>query len=279
MAIFQRGAADGLERRGAARREGLLRAAAHHLDSAALATATARRWRHRPRRLLRPASLARAVEAAVRSAAPGDRRCGRFARPHALAFRRAGLHGIGHAGPEGHRQRLDESRAAEARRQSRRRCARWRWGRLCRAPCGATQSAVSMQSIGAFQVRDQQAAMEFQQMYQASKDPVLQATARETFEAMSMLQAIQKQPYTPAAGAEYPRAPLGESLKQIAQLIKADVGMEMAFADIGDWDHHVQGSGAEGLRGPARQSAAQLRTGAERLLDGYGRPHAGRRAW
>jgi uncharacterized protein (DUF1501 family) len=98
---------------------------------------------------------------------------------------------------------------------------------------------VSLQSIGAFQVRDQQAAMEFQQMYQASKDPVMQATARETFEAMSMLQAIQKQPYSPAAGADYPRAPLGESLKQIAQLIKSDVGMEMAFADIGGWDHHV----------------------------------------
>ncbi|MEI9975578.1 MAG: DUF1501 domain-containing protein [Ignavibacteriota bacterium] len=102
------------------------------------------------------------------------------------------------------------------------------------------EAAVSMQSIGAFQVKDQQAAAEFQQMFEASKDPVLQATGRETFEAMSMLQAIQKQPYTPAAGAEYPRAPLGDNLKQIAQLIKADVGMEMAFADIGNWDHHVQ---------------------------------------
>jgi uncharacterized protein (DUF1501 family) len=102
------------------------------------------------------------------------------------------------------------------------------------------EAAVAMQSIGAFQVRDAKAAAEFQQMFEASKDPVLQATARETFEAMSMLQAIQKQPYIPAAGAEYPRAPLGDSLKQIAQLIKADVGMEMAFADIGNWDHHVQ---------------------------------------
>ena len=102
------------------------------------------------------------------------------------------------------------------------------------------QTAVSMQSIGAFQVKDPQAAMEFQQMFEASKDPVLQATARETFEAMAMLQSIQKQAYTPAAGADYPRAGLGESLKQIAQLIKSDVGMEMAFADITNWDHHVQ---------------------------------------
>jgi uncharacterized protein (DUF1501 family) len=94
-----------------------------------------------------------------------------------------------------------------------------------------SQAAVSMQSIAAFQVRDPQAAAEFQQMFEASKDPVMQATARETFEAMAML---------PAAGADYPRAPLGQSLKQIAQLIKSGVGMEMAFADIGNWDHHVQ---------------------------------------
>jgi uncharacterized protein (DUF1501 family) len=111
------------------------------------------------------------------------------------------------------------------------------------------EAAVSMQSIGAFQVRDQQAAAEFQQMFEASKDPLLQATARETFEAMSMLQAIQKQPYTPAAGAQYPRAPLGDSLKQIAQLIKADVGMEMAFADITNWDHHVQEVGQTAAEG------------------------------
>ena len=43
----------------------------------------------------------------------------------------------------------------------------------------------------------------------------------------------------PPAAPTYPRARLGESLKQIAQLIKADVGVEMAFADVGGWDHHV----------------------------------------
>ena len=67
----------------------------------------------------------------------------------------------------------------------------------------------------------------------------MRAAGRETFEAVAMLQAIQKRPYTPAAGAEYPRGPFGDSLRQIAQLIKSDVGVEMAFADIGGWDHHV----------------------------------------
>jgi uncharacterized protein (DUF1501 family) len=109
---------------------------------------------------------------------------------------------------------------------------------LPRAMRGASP-AISLQTIGGFQVKDTEAAMEFEKMYAANKDPRIQATGKETFEAMNMLQSIQQQPYTPAAGAQYPNAPLGNSLKQIAQLIKADVGMEMAFADIGGWDHHV----------------------------------------
>ncbi len=99
--------------------------------------------------------------------------------------------------------------------------------------------AIALQTIGGFQVRDEMAAKQFQEMYQASKDPVLQTAGRETFEAVAMLQSVQKQSYRPAGGADYPRGRFGESLKQIAQLIKADVGVEMAFADIGGWDHHV----------------------------------------
>ena len=61
-------------------------------------------------------------------------------------------------------------------------------------------------------------------MYAGSKDPMLQAAGRETFEAVSMLQASRRQPYTPADGAEYPRGRFGESLRQIAQLIKSGCG-------------------------------------------------------
>ncbi|HVY02703.1 MAG TPA: DUF1501 domain-containing protein, partial [Caulobacterales bacterium] len=77
---------------------------------------------------------------------------------------------------------------------------------------------------------------------------VLNGTGRETFEAVSLLQSLQKTPYQPAAGAQYPAGRFGASLRQIAQIIKADVGLEVAFADIGDWDHHVQ----EPNRLPAR---------------------------
>ncbi len=109
--------------------------------------------------------------------------------------------------------------------------------------------AIALQSIAGFQVRDAQAARQFQDMYAQSKDPAMQAAGRETFEAVSMLQSIQSQTYTPAAGAEYPRGRFGDSLRQIAQLIKSDVGVEMAFADIGGWDHHLNEVGQRASEG------------------------------
>jgi len=120
---------------------------------------------------------------------------------------------------------------------------------LPRAMRGA-QPAIALQSIDGFQVRNAEAARQFQQMYTDARDPVLRATGRETFEAVGMLQSIQKQAYKPAAGAEYPRGRFGDSLRQIAQLIKSDVGVEMAFADIGGWDHHVNELGASASQGP-----------------------------
>ena len=48
-----------------------------------------------------------------------------------------------------------------------------------------------MQTIEGFQVRNAEASRQFEQMYTASKDPMIQAAGRETFEAVAMLQAIQ----------------------------------------------------------------------------------------
>ena len=111
------------------------------------------------------------------------------------------------------------------------------------------QPAIALQSIDAFQVRNPEAARQFQQLYLESTDPALQAAGRETFEAVAMLQSVQKQSYHPAGGAEYPRGRFGDSLRQVAQLIKSDVGVEMAFADIGGWDHHVNELGQRASEG------------------------------
>ncbi len=86
----------------------------------------------------------------------------------------------------------------------------------------------------------------FQAMYDESTDAVLHGTGQETFEAVKMLKAADPSKYTPAAGITYPNDPFGNSLKQIAQLLKADLGVEAAFSDIGGWDTHQNQGGATG---------------------------------
>jgi uncharacterized protein (DUF1501 family) len=104
-------------------------------------------------------------------------------------------------------------------------------------------NAVAVESLGAFSVRDPRASEMLESMYTQSGDQILGSTGRETFDAIRLLQSIQKSPYQPAAGASYPRGRLGQSMQQIAQLIKADVGLEVAFADLNGWDHHVNEPG------------------------------------
>jgi uncharacterized protein (DUF1501 family) len=83
-------------------------------------------------------------------------------------------------------------------------------------------------------------------MYAQSVDSVLHGTGEETFEAVKMLKAADPARYTPAPGANYPRGRFGDSLRQVAQLLKADLGVEVAFADIGGWDHHVNEGNTQG---------------------------------
>ena len=86
----------------------------------------------------------------------------------------------------------------------------------------------------------------FQAMYDESSDAVLHGTGQETFEAVKMLKAADPAKYAPAAGANYPNGPFGNSLKQIAQLMKANLGVEAAFSDIGGWDTHQNQGAATG---------------------------------
>jgi uncharacterized protein (DUF1501 family) len=108
-------------------------------------------------------------------------------------------------------------------------------------------SAVAVSDLAHFGIRAGRAGADtgasFEDAYAAARDRVLNGTAREAFEAIRMLHAADVSRYEPANGAEYPRSPFGQALRQIAQLAKADVGLEIAFAEIGGWDTHVnQGS-------------------------------------
>src|SRR5437899_10456449 len=101
--------------------------------------------------------------------------------------------------------------------------------------------AISMQSIDRFDVRgaDASAGRGFESLYEQGARDLLHGTGRETFEAVKMLRSANASSIPPANGADYPRGQLGEGLRQIAQLIKANVGLEVAFADMQGWDTHV----------------------------------------
>jgi uncharacterized protein (DUF1501 family) len=86
----------------------------------------------------------------------------------------------------------------------------------------------------------------FQAMYDESTDSVLHGTGQETFEAVKMLKSADPAKYQPAAGVVYPNTGFGNSLKQIAQLMKANLGVEAAFSDIGGWDTHQNQGAANG---------------------------------
>src|ERR1051326_7474518 len=83
-------------------------------------------------------------------------------------------------------------------------------------------------------------------MYSQSVDAVLHGTGNETFEAVKMLKSADPNNYQPASGATYPRGRFGDALRQAAQLLKANLGVEVAFTDIGGWDHHVNEGSTQG---------------------------------
>jgi uncharacterized protein (DUF1501 family) len=80
----------------------------------------------------------------------------------------------------------------------------------------------------------------FEALYQQTSQGLLRDTARETFQAMGLLTPEQIAGYRPANGAVYPQTALGHAMRQIALLVKADVGLEIAFAESAGWDTHVQ---------------------------------------
>ena len=112
----------------------------------------------------------------------------------------------------------------------------------------------------------------FEAEYAAAAQGVLHQTSRDAFDAIRMLKSADPSRYAPENGAEYPRSAYGDALKQIAQLIKADVGLEVAFAESGNWDHHVNEGAAVGLLANrlddfARGIAALVRDLGDRMAD------------
>ena len=131
--------------------------------------------------------------------------------------------------------------------------------------------AISMQSVDRFDVRAAERAGErrgFESLYEQGVRDLLHGTGRETFEAVKLLKAANASGLSPAHGAVYPRGRFGEAMRQIAQLIRADVGLEIAFADMEGWDTHVaQGNEQGQLANRLRDFGAALAAFAQDLGD------------
>jgi uncharacterized protein (DUF1501 family) len=111
------------------------------------------------------------------------------------------------------------------------------------------EPAIAVNNINEFGVggrNSSPAANTFEAMYEQSVDSVLHGSGQETFDAVKMLKSADPSKYKSAAGATYPGGRFGDSLKQLAQLIKANLGVQVAFADIGGWDHHVKEGSTQG---------------------------------
>jgi len=134
--------------------------------------------------------------------------------------------------------------------------------------------AVAMQTIDGFDVRaaGPQGLRGFESLYEQGVSDLLRGTGRETFEAVRMLKSAGARERTPANGAQYPPGRLGKALREIARLIRADIGLEVAFADVGGWDTHVaqgneRGQLASRLREFGAALAAFSRDVGERMAD------------
>ncbi|HEX7315334.1 MAG TPA: DUF1501 domain-containing protein [Pyrinomonadaceae bacterium] len=137
--------------------------------------------------------------------------------------------------------------------------------------------AVAMRNLADFQIRagayTSSVQGGFEGLYEQGVGDVLRGTGKETFEAVNFLKKVNPAQYKPENGAQYPRGEFGNALLQIAQLIKAGVGLEVAFTDVGGWDTHRGQGGARGqlanLLGQFAQGLYALVTdlGPERMRD------------
>ncbi len=103
------------------------------------------------------------------------------------------------------------------------------------------RAAVAVNDVQSFQVGSQDTASILENMYATSPDARLERTGKDAFAAMKMIQQVTQDRYNPAGNPPYFQGgELGRNLQQVARLIKADVGVEAAFAEVGGWDHHGQ---------------------------------------
>ena len=112
-----------------------------------------------------------------------------------------------------------------------------------RAMAGAAPT-LTLSSIEEFRLRNAALGPALQKLYGASADPLFRRGGESLFDAMARLRLVEEK--IPPSAASYPAGRFAGGLKQIARLIKADVGLEIAFSEMDGWDTHVAEGGATG---------------------------------
>jgi len=112
-------------------------------------------------------------------------------------------------------------------------------------------------SIDEFRFRNEALGDTLKKLYADTQDKELRFGAANLFGAMAELKRLDAK--IPVSSERYPAGRFGAGLAQIARLIKADVGLEVAFTEIGGWDTHANQGGATGqLANRLRELAAGL---------------------
>ena len=109
-----------------------------------------------------------------------------------------------------------------------------------------TAPALAMRGLAQFGIRGGGVSRAFEREYAQAADRVLNGVGRDAFDAMKTLEQSDPAQYRAEHGADYPRSAFGQALQQIGQLVKAGVGLEVAFAEVGGWDTHVNQGSAQG---------------------------------
>jgi len=114
-------------------------------------------------------------------------------------------------------------------------------------------SSIAINNLADFKISSNQAksnlnvtAKSFEDLYDETTSQIIKNTGKETFEAVELLSKLNLKKYQPNVGVIYPNSNLGSALKQIAQLIKSDVGLEIGFAESSGWDTHFNQGTANG---------------------------------
>ena len=130
-----------------------------------------------------------------------------------------------------------------------------------------TLSIPDLDTFGVAGGRDASIEDAFSRTYGTEAGTIIGSAADGAFEAMQILKKANLAQYRPASGVEYPAGDFGRGLRQVAQLIKSGVGVEVAFVDIGGWDTHQNQGGADGQLG---RRFTELSRGVRALYDDLG---------